>query len=100
MWSREFSLLSTQLCLLEDQHEELVVRSHQDLVTDRPQSEEGQLVGRVEVPHHRPRGRGEARHQLLLLCGRGVVHGGLDGNPLGGVEHHSHHSAVFLQIFR
>ena len=91
-------LLSTQLCLLEDQHEELVVRSHQHLVTGRPQSEEGELVGWVEVPHHRPGGGGEAGHQLLVLSGRRVVHRRLDRNSLGRVEHHSHHSAGLLQV--
>ena len=98
-WGLPTQLLSTQLCLLEDQHEELLVRSHQHLVTGGPQSEEGKLVGGVEVPHHGPRGGGEAGHQLLVLGGGGVVHCRLDRNSLGCVEHHSHHTAVFLHRY-
>ena len=92
-------LVSTRLRLLQDQHEELVVWRHQDLVTDRHQPEEGQLVGGVKIPHHGPRGGGEAGDQLLVLGGRGVVHRGLDRNALRCVEHHSHHPAHLLHIF-
>lgn len=49
----QFSHFSRVRILLEDKDDEVLLRSHEDLVTGGLEPQEGQVVGRVEVTDYR-----------------------------------------------
>ena len=85
-------------------------------MTGGPGPEEGHLVGRVQVPDHGLGSERQVGHEVLILrqggslnpeylvlititlyLGRGgVVHSGLDGDPLWRVEHHPEDAGIVL----
>ena len=86
----------TEVTFLEDNHEELRIRSDENLMRVGSDPEECHLVGGVEVPDHSLGCCCQGGHQALVLGSRGVVHRGLDGDTLRAVEHHSDDPAVVL----
>ena len=82
-------------------------------MTGGPGPEEGHLVGRVQVPDHGLGSERQVGHEVLILrqgslnteylatitlyLGRGgVVHSGLDWDPLRRVEHHPEDAGIVL----